>query len=161
MQPVANLLVSEYKWNLPVLLGICRTGGLINLHLSSSNESCCSLPQINGLPFLVKSYIGFNNFCNSGQNLLRKLTIPAKLLHPFTVVEGCSFCIASNQLLKGCMHTLLFWINISLSIYCRFVLNNWHFFGKIFNPFSTKLSIDLPIYPCETFWMVWIIKDHP
>ena len=63
-----------------------RTVGLTNLHLISSKESCCSFPQTNGLPFLVKSYIGFNNFCSSGQNMLRKLTIPAKLLHPFTVV---------------------------------------------------------------------------
>ena len=98
---VANLLVSEYKWNLPVLLGICKTGGFISLHLISSNESCCSFPQMNGLPFLVKSYIGFNNFCNSGQNILRKFTIPAKLLHPFAVFEGCSLCITSNLFLKG------------------------------------------------------------
>ena len=135
MLPVANLLVSEYKWNLPIVLGIYKTGGLINLHLISLKESCCSFPQANGLPFLVKSYIGFNNFCNSGQNIIRKLTIHTKLLHPFAVVGGCSLCIASNLLLKGCTHTLLFWINISLPIYCRFVLNNWHFFGEIFHPF--------------------------
>ena len=42
----------------------------------------------NGLPFLLRSYKGFNNFCSSGQNILRKCTMPAKLLHPFTVVEG-------------------------------------------------------------------------
>ena len=29
--PVANLLVSEYKWNLPFLFGICKTGGFISL----------------------------------------------------------------------------------------------------------------------------------
>ena len=161
MLPVANLLVSEYRWNLPVMLGICRTGDLINLHLISSKEFCCSCPQTNGLSFLVKSYIGFNNFCNSGQNILRKLTIPAKLLHPFAVVGGCSLCIASNLLLKGCTHTFLFWINISLPIYCRFVLNNWHFGGKSLIHFSIMLSIDLPICPCETFLMAWIIKDHP
>ena len=86
MLPVADLLVLEYKWNLPILLGICRTGGLINLHLISSKESCFSLLQINGLSFLVKSNIGFNNLCNSGQNILRKLTIPSKFMHPLTVV---------------------------------------------------------------------------
>ena len=65
--PVANLLVSEYRWNLPVVFGMCKTGGLINLHLISSNESCGSSPQINGLPFLVKSYMGFNNFLVVGK----------------------------------------------------------------------------------------------
>ena len=113
---------------------MCRTEGFINLHLISSKESC-SFPQTNGLPFLVKLYIGFNSFCNSEQNILKKFTIPTKLLHPFTVEGGWSFCIASNLLLKGCTHTLLSYINISLSMYCRFVLNNWHFFGEIFNPF--------------------------
>ena len=58
--PVANLLVSKYKWNLPVLFGICNTSGFISLLLISSNESCCSFPQLKGLPFLVKSYIGFS-----------------------------------------------------------------------------------------------------
>ena len=76
--PVTNLLVLEYKCNLPVLFGICKTGGFISLCLISSNESYCSFLQMNGLPFLVKSYIGFNNFCNSGQNTLKKFTIPAK-----------------------------------------------------------------------------------
>ena len=96
--PVADLLLSEYKWNLAVVFGMCKTGGLINLHLISSKESCYSFPQMNGLLFLVKSYIDFNNSCNSGQNMLRKLTIPTKLLHPFTVVGGCNCCIASNLL---------------------------------------------------------------
>ena len=53
--PVTNLLVSEYKWNLPVLFGICKISHFISLCLISSNESCCSLPQMNGLPFLVRS----------------------------------------------------------------------------------------------------------
>ena len=84
--PVANVVVSEYKWNLPVVFGICKTGGLINLHaLFPQRNSCCSFPHTNGLPFLVKSYMGFNNFCNSGQNMLRTFTIPAKHLHPFTI----------------------------------------------------------------------------
>ena len=43
--PVTNLLVSEYKGNLPVLFGMCNTGGFINLHFISPNESCCSIPQ--------------------------------------------------------------------------------------------------------------------
>ena len=33
--PVANLLVSEYKWNLSVLFGLCKTGGFIILCLIS------------------------------------------------------------------------------------------------------------------------------
>ena len=94
--PVTNLLLSEYEQNMPVVFGMCKTGGLINPCLISSEESCCSFLQMNGLPFLVKSYMAFNNFCNSGQNMLRKLTIPTKLLHPFAVVEDCSCCIVSN-----------------------------------------------------------------
>ena len=42
--PVANLLVFEYRWNLPVLLGIHKTGSLIKLHFISSNATCCSSP---------------------------------------------------------------------------------------------------------------------
>ena len=49
--PWQTYIVSEYRWNLPVVLGICRTGGLTNLHLISSKESCCSFPQTNGLLF--------------------------------------------------------------------------------------------------------------
>ena len=114
--PVANLLVSEYKRNHSVLFDICKTGGFINLHLISSNESCCSPSQLNGLPFLVKSYIGFSSFCNSGQNILRKFTIPAKFLHPLGVFGGC--------ILNGHTHTFLFSMNISFPMYCRLVLNN-------------------------------------
>ena len=86
--PAANVLVSEYKWDLSVLFGICKTGGFINLHLISSNESCWSLPQLNGLPFLVKSYIGSYSVCSSGQNILGKFTIPAKLLHTLGAFGG-------------------------------------------------------------------------
>ena len=64
---------------------------------------------------------------------------------------GCNLCIASNLLLKGFTHTLLLCINILLPMYCRLVLNNWHFFGEIFNPFfnnafnkSPNLSICKP-----------------
>ena len=49
--PVANLLVSENKWNIPVLFGICNPGGCIDLLLISSNESCCSFPQMEGSSF--------------------------------------------------------------------------------------------------------------
>ena len=63
----------------------------MNLHLISSNESWSSFPQLNGLPFLVKSYIGLSSFYNSGQNILRKFTTPTKLLHPLDVFDGCSF----------------------------------------------------------------------
>ena len=128
-------LVSEYKWNLPVLLGICKTCGFIDWHLIWSKDSHCSFPQINDFPFVVKSYMGFNNFCSSRQNMLIKFTIPTKVLQPLTVEGGCNLCIASNLLLKGCTHTLLFCINISLPIYYRLVLNNWHFFREIFKPF--------------------------
>ena len=95
--PVANLLVSEYKWNLPVLFGICRTGSFINMHLISSNESCCSFPQWNGLPFLVKSYMGFSSFCNSGQNIWRKFTTPAKLY-----IHWVSLVAIASELLLIC-----------------------------------------------------------
>ena len=104
---------------------MCRTGSLTSLHLIYSKESCCSFPQMNGLPFLVKSYIGFNNFCSSGQNILRKLTIPMKLLQPFTVVGSFSFCTASNILHKGCTHTLLFCINISFLVKSYIGFNNF------------------------------------
>ena len=83
-----------------MVLGICKTGGLISLCLISSNVSCCSFCQINGLPFLVKSYMGFNIFGNSGQN-----TISTKLLHPFTLVGGCGFCIASSLSPNGLTQT--------------------------------------------------------
>ena len=105
--PVANLLVSKYKWNLSVLFGIYKTGGFISLHLISSNESCCSFPQLNGLHFLVKLYIGFNNFCSSGQNILRKFTIPAKLQHPFAVLGGVVFELPPICFLRVA-HTLFF-----------------------------------------------------
>ena len=89
-------------------------------------------------PFLVKSYIGFNNLCNSGQNILKKFTIPAKCLQPFGVVGGCSFCTASNLLLKGLTQTFLSFINMMFLMYCNSVLNNWHFFGDILSPFSNN-----------------------
>ena len=109
--------------------------GFINLHLISSNASCCSFSHTNCLPFLVRSYIDFSHFCNSGQNILRKFTIPMKLLHIFTVVGGCNFCIASSLFLNGLMQILLSFIKIMLPMYCKFVLNNWHFFGIILRPF--------------------------
>ena len=106
--PVAILLVSEYRINLPFLLGILRTGGFNILFFVLPKASCCSFSHGNGLPFLVRSYMGFSNFCNSGQNILTKLTIPAKLLQPFGVTVGFNFWIASNLLLKGFTHTCLF-----------------------------------------------------
>ena len=116
-------------------LACAKMAGLINLHLIPYNKFCCSFLQTNGLPFLIKSYMGFNNFCSSGQNILRKFTIPTKLLHPFTVVGGCSFCIASNLLCRGLTQTLLFFMNISFPMYCKFVLNNmtflWGYFQTI------------------------------
>ena len=104
--PVVYLLVSEYNRNLPLLSGILKTGGFSNLLLISSNAFCCSSPQINGLPFFVNSYIGFNNFCSSGQNMLTKFTMPSKLLQPFWFIEGFNLWIASSLLLSGFTQTL-------------------------------------------------------
>ena len=64
-----------------------------------------------------------------------KFTILAKLLQPFALVGGFNFCIASNLLLKGLIHTLLSFMKMLLPIYHNSVLNNWLFFGEIFNPF--------------------------
>ena len=85
-------------------------------------------------PFLSNHKLAFVIFVALGF-ILRKFTIPAKLLHPLTVVGGCNFWIASNLLLRGLMQTLLFCMNISFPIQFNFFLNNWHFFGDIFNPF--------------------------
>ena len=52
-----------------------------------------------------------------------KFTIPAKCLHPLTVVGSFNFCIAFNLLLNGLTETLLSSINIVLSIYCSSLLN--------------------------------------
>ena len=94
----------------------------------------------------------FNNFCNSGQNILRKFIIPVKLLHPFTVVRGCNLCIASNLFLSGLKQTVLSFINISLPMYCKFVLNNLHFFGDIFRPFFNNAFNRSSNFPmCEPF----------
>ena len=135
---MANLLVSKSKWNQPSRLGICNIGGLTSLCFISLKALCCSFPHINCLPFLVKLYIGFNNFCNSGQNMLKKFTIPVKLLQPFGVFGSYSFCIASNLLLKGLTQTFQSVINMMFPKYCNSVLNNWHFFGDIFSPFLSN-----------------------
>ena len=82
--------------------------------------------------------MGFSNICNFGQNILRKFTIPTKLLLPLTVVGGHNFCIASNLLLNGLMQTLLSCINIVLPMYCNSVLNNWYFFSDILSPLLNK-----------------------
>ena len=109
-------------------------------------------PQWNGLPFLVKSYMGFRSFCNSGQNILRKLTTPAKLLHPLGVFGCCSFCMASNLLLNGFMHTFLLSINISFPIYYKLILNNWHFLGDNFSPFFNKaLNMSSNLFIWDSF----------
>ena len=56
-----------------------------------------------------------------------------------------SFCnqtfhrtLGLKTLLNGFMHTFSFLINISCPIYCKLVLNNWHFLGDIFSPFFNK-----------------------
>ena len=81
---------------------------------------------------------GFRSFCSSGQNILRKFTTPAKLLHVLGIFGGCSFCTASNLFLNGFTNTFLLSMNISFPIYCKLVLNNWHFLGDIFSPFFNK-----------------------
>ena len=65
--------------------------------------------------------MGLRSFCSSGQNILRKFTTPPKLIDPLGVFGGCSCCMASNLLLNGFTHTLLFSINISFHMYCRLV----------------------------------------
>ena len=93
---------------------------------------------MNCLPFLVESYIDLSNLCNSGQNILRKLTIPAKLLQPFGVVGGLNFCMASS-LLNGLTQTFLSFINMTIPTYCNSVLNNCHFSGDILRLFLSKV----------------------
>ena len=88
-------------------------GDLSRLHFISLKAFCCSFLHINCLPFLVKLYICFSNFCNFGKNTLRKFTIPAKLLQPFGVIGSCNICMASNLLLKGLMQTFMSFINIT------------------------------------------------
>ena len=51
------------------------------------------------------------------ENMLRKFTIPVKLLHPFAVVGGCNFCIASSLFLKGLTQTLLSFVKMVFPIY--------------------------------------------
>ena len=53
--PVANLLVSEYNKNLPLLSDMLKTGGFNNLLFISSNAFSCSPPQTNSLAFFVNS----------------------------------------------------------------------------------------------------------
>ena len=122
--PVAYSLVSEYNRNLPLLSGILKTGGFNNLLLISSNAFCYSSPQMNGLPFFVNSYIGFSNFCSSGQNILTKFTTPAKLLQPFWFLGCFSLWIASILLLSGFTQTLFSLMKMVLPMYCNSVLNN-------------------------------------
>ena len=75
-----------------------------------------------------------------------------KLLHPLGVFAGCSFCIASNLFLNGFTHTFLISINISFPMYCKPVLNNWHFLGDIFSPFFNKaLNISSNLFVWDFF----------
>ena len=133
--PEAYLLVSEYNRNLPLLSGMLSNGGFNNLPLISSNAFCCLSPQTKGLPSLFKSYMGFNSFCSSRQNILTKFTMPVKLLQPFWFVGGFNFWIASSMLLRGFTQTLFSLMKMVLPMYCNSVLNNWHFFREIFKPF--------------------------
>ena len=60
-----------------------------------------------------------NNFCNSGVNKLRKLTIPGKISQPLIVVGRFSFCLGSNLLLSGFTQTTIYLIKIVFPIYCN------------------------------------------
>ena len=92
--------------------------------------------------------------------MLRKLTTPAKLLQPLGVFGGCSFCIASNLFLNGFMYTFLFSINISFSMYCKLVLNNWHFLGDTFSPFFNKaLNISSNLFIWDSLHRVKSIRS--
>ena len=113
-------------------------GALMSLHFIFSNISCCSFPHMNFLHILVKLYIDLSNFCNSGQNILRKCTIPVKLLQPFGVVGSHKFCMALSLLLNGLTQTFLSFMNIMFPMYYNSVLNNWHFFADILRPFLSK-----------------------
>ena len=93
-------------------------------------QSIFSSPHMKCPPFLIKSYIRFNSFCNSGQNMLKKFTIPVKLLHPFGVVGRCNFCIASNLFLHNLTQTFLSFINIMFPMYCNSVLNAFKKFSN-------------------------------
>ena len=73
---------------------------------------------MNCLPILIKSYIDLSNFLNLAQNILKKLTIPAKLLQPFGV-GGLNFCVASSLLHNGLTQTFLSFINMMFPIYCN------------------------------------------
>ena len=73
-----------------------------------------AFPQIKCLPFLVKSYIDLSNFCNYGQNILKKFTMPAKLLQPVGVVGGFNFCMASILLLNGLTQTFSFFYKYNI-----------------------------------------------
>ena len=112
--------------------------GIMGLHFISSNVFCYSFYHTNCPPFPMKSCIGLSNFCNSGQNILRKLTIPEKLLQPFGVVGGHNFCMALNLLLNSLMQTFLSFMNIMFPMYSISDLNNYHFFGSILRPFLSK-----------------------
>ena len=103
--------------------GILKTVGFSNLLLISSNAFVAHLPHINGLPFFVNPYMGFNSFCSYGQDILTKFTMPTKLLQTFWFIGGFNFWIASNLLLGGFTQTLFFLMQMVLPIIkCRFLI---------------------------------------
>ena len=127
-----------------------KTSGFSNLFLISLNVFLFFLsPQTDGLPFFVSSYMGLSNFCNSGQNMFTKFTMPAKLLQPFWFVGGFNFCISSSLFFNGLTHTLLSLMKMVFPMYCISVLNNWHFFGEVFKPFlHNTLSKSISFSKC-------------
>ena len=132
--PAWVLNESQYRINLPPGLGKYRIGGLIILSFMVSKACCCSSGQTKDLPFFVRSYIGFNNFCRCLQKMLRQLTTPQKLLHPLTLVGGCSFCIASILDWRGVMEITEPFMWNTFPMYVRCFMNNWHFLGDSFSP---------------------------
>ena len=82
--------------------------------------------------------MGVKSFCKSWQNMLRKFTIPTKLLQPLMVVGDFNPYIASHLLCSGLTHTLFSWIKMVWPMYCSIFLNSWHFFGDVLRPFLSN-----------------------
>ena len=115
---------------------------------------CCLLFSPNELSFPVKSQMCFKSFCRSGQNMLRKFTIPAKCLQSLIVVGHFNLCITSSLLCTGLKQTLFSLLKMVLPIYCNSFLN-------IFRPFLSNALTNLLVLTCEIPLRLWITLDHP
>ena len=72
-----------------------------SLCLISSKLVLHSDVHLKAVSLCVRAYIGFNSNCNSGQNMARKLTIPQKLLQPFTFEGGLNCIVVSTLVYNG------------------------------------------------------------